>query len=294
MRNAFLLSDIERLHPLVTAWRDVDVVRAQRGVALDRELHRCQDAVFGEAFARSCPLEGIPAAAYLQRVVTCPAGRYLAGVRFRVLDLNFPFVDLLAMESGADLAGILASIRDEWNVFSPRCVRLYASEAPGSKWAADQWVYAGQVASVARPSRNVEPVTVDTALELVRAGYAVLPADLQPLVHASDEEDLTRCIEGGHLLGIRHQGTWAGLLAVERAADFGVSGFSVVESVVHPEHRGHGLAGHLQGACAARIQQLEPNAVLFGTIAAENRASQRAAERAGRVRLGAYFWRDFD
>lgn len=99
-------------------------------------------------------------------------------------------------------------------------------------------------------------------------------------------------LEDDHLFEIFVDGAWAGVIAVFRDTNTGLSGFCVVEVVLTETFRAQGLGSAVQRRLAAQLlsQGTEPTEILFGTVGDMNIPARRAAVRAGRVDLGGHVW----
>ena len=137
------------------------------------------------------------------------------------------------------------------------------------------------------------PATPDTALPLVQQGYTELPQDIAAATHVATREELAACGEQDTLWIATVDGDEVGVIALERHAEFGLSGWCVVEEVLLPAYRGLGLAPAMQRAAVEELAREEPAWVLMGTIDRCNRPSRATAVRVGRREVAAYWFLNF-
>lgn len=272
-------------------------------------LHRCQDMAFASGFARSCPVPGARPGDYLHRVVPMPGGHILAGIRFEAGDLERPFVEVLAWDH--DLLapdGWPAAVRavaDEFALFSPRRLRvlLPAGREPPVAPAAepDMLLVAGRLAELQeQPAPDSE--TADTGLVAERAtglafmreyeqsmeAFRATAGALAQAVWPTSAEDFRRCISDGAVVVMRQGGTWVGVAAAVRDAEWLLDGYLVMEELLDAPFRGRGLGRSLQRHLIHALPRSD--APLFGTIHHLNGASLATARRCGRVVVATYWF----
>lgn len=289
----------------VAAWRDAGSLRGDLERALDEELAACEDRRRATELHARLGV-GTPAD-YLQRVIEAGGARVLCGVWFLGGDAARPFVDLLAWTAaGLDPGDAAARAMEAFGVFDPRAARVFAwgdaaPAVPGA-WRAglDQVVCAAPVsrllegpepASLGRV--RLEDASVDDALAFMDGAYAAFrerdPA-LGARVPAADRDQLAACVETGRLAWWTIDGERGGLIGVARERAFGLDGFLMMEEIVAPEYAGRGSAAAAQRRVAEFLADAHPGAVLFGTIDGANAPSRRAAARAGRPEVGAWWF----
>lgn len=125
--------------------------------------------------------------------------------------------------------------------------------------------------------------------------YRQLLADypeLRAVVRSESEADMQAYLEAGHLLEVFVDGAWAGVTAVFREVNTGLSGFCVAEIILGGAFRGQGLGSAVQLQLASQLVAggAGRDGLLFGTIGALNTPARRTALRAGRVDLGGHVW----
>jgi hypothetical protein len=137
---------------------------------------------------------------------------------------------------------------------------------------------------------TLSPCTPDEALPALDEGYDTLGAEMLDLVSRATRSQLEACVEKGRLCLIMVDEITAGLIGVERHAEFGLEGYVVIEEIITAPFRGQGLAKAAQRAMIDRLAADAPQAAFFGTIAGENTPSLRTALGVGRHKVGAYWW----
>jgi RimJ/RimL family protein N-acetyltransferase len=268
---------------------------------LEQQQARISEPDFAAAFRQVFEHYDAPPDAYLQRLIEAPEGRALAGIRFFNLNPDQPFVELLAWD-GPSPEPWLPRIRSEWSVFRPFAVRALLEVAPRVEGVrVDMTLHGARCGEMHKPEAGtgmkLRPVVdASAAIALIDAVHADLrqrqPA-LGRQITALDAEGLDWCLEHGRALFITIEDTVAGLIAcAPDRIDF-LKGQVVFEEVVSPLFRGRGLASAAQCALAEQLHAENPDALLLGTIAHNNPASRRSAERAGRSALLGYYFLPF-
>lgn len=276
-------------------------VRAGVDAWLDEQLGRCVDAAWAAGFHAAIGI-GEPSA-YLHRVIGVGGERVLCGIRFVGGDVERPFVEVLASTSAEAGRGVvsdevLSAMVDAFASFGVATVRVLSACADeprlGAGWTArvDQLVYAGAVAGLVDADDGgvgglveLEDAEEGEALGFVASAYGAFAArrpELAAAVPAIDAAGLASAAASGRVAWWCVEGDRVGLIAVERGAWFGMAGWLVVEEVVSAAWSGRGTAWRAQRALARWIAARDPSGVLWGTIDGANRASLRAASRAGR------------
>lgn len=279
-----------RLDPAALVGPDADVAQASASAWWQRQQDRVSDLAWATRFQAACPVPGQPVSAYLQAVLRGPPGEALVGLRFLGGDVRRPFVDLIAWDG--PLAPWLAPARAHYAAFAPERVRVRwpGAEPPdGVEARVDQWVVAGRPAAGPTPGLQLEPAPPEVAVAWAREALTawaardpwragrVLPLDLGMARSAAAAQGLVWMVASGQR---------AGLLAVAPGTEREWTGWWVLEAVVAPAFAGRGLGWRSQRALAARLQ----GGPWIGTIDGANAASLASAARAGRHRVGAWWW----
>lgn len=228
----------------------------------------------------------------LARMVSTPHGPALLELRFRGLDPDFPFVEVVG--TGFDvtaqtLPALVDAARRQWPAAPLRALGLWVG--PHEGWQppgeGDMILVVGRLSAL---SRDPGPLTTTPAtlesLPRIQAAYARFHADrpdLAPNVHPIEADDLAALIEAQTAADAWLDGEWAGLLAVKSAPLLGAPGLEVYEEILAPHLRGRGLGAPLQRAGLAMLPGTDH--LVWGTIHHDNLPSRRTAARVGRAEV---------
>ena len=216
----------------------------------------------------------------------------IAGLRFKNLDLGFPFV-ALKLNFRPDQDGALATlkklVRETFALSAPRGFTFW--EAPDqslSQTANWTTILAGPMWQSAplnlpasfdvRYENSFEPYfqTYETAY----AAWRRSSPKLAPFVTPESKDDLETAAAKGLLASLFHGEKWVGVLAAESSPLFGKKGLNVIEAFVTPEFQGQGLGRVLQSHFLSRHRdQFE---LIWGHVHSENIAAQKTAQSLGR------------
>jgi GNAT superfamily N-acetyltransferase len=116
--------------------------------------------------------------------------------------------------------------------------------------------------------------------------------ELQAVAGPESEEDMQGYLEAGQLFEIFVDGAWAGVTAVFRGVNTGLSGFCMAEIALSGAYRGQGLGSAVQLQLVSQLIEggAHSGDLLFGTIGVVNAPARRTALRAGRADLGGHVW----
>lgn len=269
---------------------------------LDEALDRIDDELFGERFARTCPVPGRRPADYRHRLLIGSGDdpTLLAGIRFKGGDLAWPFVDLFAwdrpVEGQRAWARLCERVRAEFAAFAPRHLRLRwpGSDRPPLRpedLEPDLRLVAERLEHLRTRPRPWGEAAVDVRVahdlaffDEYQAAHAAWRAQAGPLggeVSPESEPDLDRCIQTGAVVCLFHGERWAGLMAASRASDRAVDGFCVRELFLDAPVRGRRRAATLQRRLVDQLPDSGRDC-LWGTIHHTNEPSLRTAARCGR------------
>lgn len=257
---------------------------------IDEEHGRLRDPGFAAAFRHVFEHFDAPPEAYLHRRLESPEGQALAGIRFFNRNPKRPFVELLAWD-GPKPELWLPLIATEWSGFRPFAVRVLLAEPTQLAGAElDMSLHGARCSEMAKRDTSdavtLKAVTDPTAaLGLINAVHTDVH-ERQPAlgrqITALDAEGLSWCLEHGKALFITVDDEIAGLIACAPDHIGFLKGQVIFEEVVSPGYQGRRLASAAQAALAEQLSDEDPDALLLGTIAHNNPASRRSAERAGR------------
>lgn len=300
----FLEQRLGGVHSLLRGWvGEVELIDDLAG-RLERDVARMSDSAFARSFRARCSVEGVETSDYLHRVVSLRDGRnVLAGIRFRALDVETPFVEIIASTFPIDSPSVLTEVRAEvqraFAMFAPVWMRLLFAEPPASAlapfdWSPDLAVLAAPLATLARCERppqsdvlQLRPADLPVAEERVRAAYQSLLDDSPAMMgrmRPASLEDLEACADAGHLYDAFAGSSWAGLIGACPRDDYGMRGLCVVEEILDGPFRGRGLGPVLQRLLIDRLPS-DGRKILWGSIDAANEPSLATARRVGRVEI---------
>ncbi|MEL6341623.1 MAG: GNAT family N-acetyltransferase [Myxococcota bacterium] len=260
-------------------------VHANLSIWLDQQLRRITDPDFANRFALACPIPGARPTDYAQRIRTLPeAGQCLLGIRFFGGDHSKPFVDLLAWETlpGPNAWPTLCdAIAADFAVFQPRSVRVLLDTGVAIANARPDQVW------VAGALKNINDIPVPSFVTTMRSDASEAESVARAYtgeevtgLSPADEDDLRDC---EIIVRLEIDGAWGGVAAAQRARQWAVDGYLIVEEVLAPSFRGKGLGPVLQQALLIEIRaEASQEAVVFGTIDAKNLPSRHTARRCGR------------
>lgn len=266
--------------------------------SLAAALARTEDQRFAAAFARACPTFGATVDDYLHRVEPSDeAGLTLVGIRMLGGDTRRPFVELLAWERLPEHDAAWTALRrhllDRFGVFHPRALRVRLAAPPPTACDADMvWVAAPLATLQAAPrpagAGSLRLVAADASdaarlAQEVSALHRERPA-LAPHVHPASAEDLAACARDGVALRAEVDGRWAGVVAARAAGAWALRGYEVVEELLAAGLRGRGLGPVLQRGLIDALPAAG-DALLWGTIHADNAPSRATARRCGRIEV---------
>lgn len=302
--------------PLIRSWYAGEILRANLREPMSIEAGRLGNADFGRQFRTALGVGGPedPLAWANRRLVLSDGGWVLVGIRFRGRDTRLPFVDVLATTAPPTPDGLTVvaeTVVPAYREFAPLCLRVDAPDGPGlvenlrgdprfaPGSAVDMHVVAGPVSELrdrpraaAYPRVRLRAGDADTLARRVAEIYRDLSAaqpELSTWASPEDLESLRACADEGLLFEVLVDEAPAGVVAALRTDDHGMTGFSVQEICLDPEHRGRRLAP----AVAQRLADVlpaRPEDVLWGTIHPANAPSLRNALSIGRSLVGGYVW----
>jgi GNAT superfamily N-acetyltransferase len=307
MTDRLLAYARHKVHPLVRVWLSAETIERNLRHELEGDLERLRSDALAAEFGHHCPVAETNAEDYKNRLLKVGGLELLTGIRFLGLDLAQPLVDVMyqseATLTSEQLSDIQDASRQEFAVFRPKRVRFYVpSQLPRFSQDGDKQLIAAPLGvMLAQPGPGtVERVRLERATTLTfypdyTAIYRQLRADypeLQAVTRAESQADMQAYLEDGYLFEIFVDGAWAGVTAVFRDTNTGLSGFCVAEIVLAKAFRAQGLGSAVQLKLAAQLlsQGTEPTEILFGTVGDVNIPARRTALRAGRVDLGGHVW----
>lgn len=296
-------------------WYSPDALNAQAREVMEQQAGWIGDEEFGAGFRDAVATVDVPdALAWANRWVDLGDGEWaVVGIRFRGMDVERPFVDIVATSLEPSLTSIrriIDAIEPLYRPFAPRGFRVVSPDPDGLAAQAatrelglsvhvDQYVVAGLVSEllqrlapagmervVLRPTDAQHAATV--AATLYEAALAQRPDQLE-WARPSTADELEEPAADGLVLEVLVNGAPAGIVAVSRRDDLGMTGFVVEEIVLDTAHRGQRLAAPVLRHVLMRLPA-QPGDTLWGTIHPQNATSLRNARSIGREVVAAYTW----
>lgn len=290
---------------LVKAWSP-DVAHRRFQAAAAELARRTTDDEYSLRYAAACPVPGIDHRAYRLRELTLPGGvSLLAGVHFRGLSTEYPFVGVFAQNrwlSPTEHATAHAALIREFSAFEPRAtwwwhpVERDLSTLPGA--TPDQHLVMGSLEEIRRAPMTPLPPhwelrRIETASDiapafaaLYRSFHAARP-DLAQSVPPTDTESLESCARENGLYACFEGPDIVGVVAAKPDTDYHVHAWLMWDLVLARKYCGQGLAPALQRAVLNRLDARRAPLVV-GTIRATNLPSLRTALRVGRRVVGGW------
>ncbi|MCZ4273902.1 hypothetical protein [Maritalea porphyrae] len=261
---------------------------------LHQQLNFIHDPDFARLFSDNIDRFDVEPSAYNHRLIETEDGAMLAGIRFYGLDVDRPFVDVIAHEF-SDLYALRKHVKEHWCVFAPQFVRLTAPahEMPTADAVLDCSIHGAQYAQMAEATEQVslsQDADVCALKEMIDVRYERVKRDhpqLRRNTNGADLDDLTSCHENGDLYvaHVAHQSEPIGMFCIRDSAIGWLQGDEVVEEVIVSSASGHGYAAHMQMSLATLRAKQTPERLMIGTIDRYNHASRKSAERAGRPEI---------
>jgi hypothetical protein len=307
MRRPIIDDTLQRLtearlrayHPIASTWQDPQLIRERMRAETADLLTRTTEA-FGRQLMARFPQAGAVASDYQDAVMELPDGTLaLTGIRYRGGDAATPFADIVALEgefTAERIRDVITAVAARWARFAPVAVRLQVPPADAGDFRIDQRFVAGPVATAsARPlpdDVSIEVATDTRWYERYRREYErFLAADVRrrEWTHPETEAELADSVSEKAVFLIGRRGEPVGVFALPRRIRHGLSGFQMQEKFLFASIRGIGIGAAIENAVIRRLPA-RPGDVVFGSIAAGNEASRRAAYRIGRTDIAATLW----
>jgi RimJ/RimL family protein N-acetyltransferase len=306
LAEEFAAYAIDQAHPLVREWCGKELQRNFRESAY-HSMDVLTNEEFAQRFANDMALPGVPASSFKDRLLDIDGYRLIAGIHFRNLNPEFPFVGIerasIAPGTLNDLRSLATGLVREFNEFRPRAIWFYhPSHLPlrASGAAIDDHVLMAPARLMLEGARvnginrvELKPPTDLDFYSRYQALYQQIYDErphLRGEVRTESADGLGRCLSEGLLFEIHVDGRWSGVFAAARNSITGVRGIYVIEVILAKEVRGQGLGVAVHKRFAEAVAQCEPAAIILGTIWDGNLPSRRTAERAGRVNVGAFYF----
>lgn len=249
----------------------------------------CVDSTFSARFPWK--ETGLPQEYFLQRKLTIDGQQFLTGPRYRGGDINNPFIDIVASDSGTDWS-VLKSVSQEWAQLQPQYIRILSPGHHKVQGVTDQLIYASCLPGV--PEYQDEALTLRPAeytdfewcrqalTEAYQYSLLAVPA-LKDRLYSVDDEELSDHLSAGNAYIIYEDEIRVGLIICERGEVAFLEGYRISEEVILPAFRGRSLASRAQRLLGNHLAHSgREMTFITGTIIPENLPSIKTAEKAGR------------
>lgn len=208
----------------------------------------------------------------------------LAGIRFKNLKLDKPFISVWSSSSKIPVETIGKRIKKEFAVFRPKHFQMRFPYPAHTN--IDRFIVAGLIKEMPnlyseavelRPATSID--FYDRYLEEYEAFYQKDP-ELRHEVRTESLEGFDEPLKKGLLFKVFIKDKFAGLMAGQESDIYGRKGLCVYEELLFQEFKGQGHGPLIQNAFAKKFEnQFE---VLWGTISPLNIRSLKTALRNGR------------
>ncbi|MGJ8528964.1 hypothetical protein [Maritalea sp.] len=252
------------------------------------------DPDFARLFSDNIDKFDVASSAYNHRHITTKHGELLGGIRFYGLDVERPFVEIIA-HSFDDFERLRSTVQAEWAIFAPQFLRLVVAkdQLPTPDAVLDLSIHGARYQDMKVGENPVELVHEEDAkaiYEVVRTRYAALELENREMarnISVAERSELQSCAAQDGLFSARLIGedVTIGVIAVRQAGIDWIEGDEVVEEVTAIGSGGNGYAVHMQQALAELRSVNQPNRLLIGTIERHNHSSRKSATRAGRPEI---------
>lgn len=224
-----------------------------------------------------------------ERKILTEKGPVIAGVRYKGLDIRFPFIDFLCsfrVQSDRDIK-ILSRIASEFPEIDPKGFTFH--EAPdlqfvAQKWKCYLWGKTDTGLNLSLPSHlNLIAQTDADFYETYHDEYLNWMRshpDLKGYVRIEKKEDLVAAARSGLLFSLSDQHGWAGLIAGTMTDFMGTPAVYIFELFLSERMRGRHVAAHMQFRFLEAVKGRIP--WVWGHIHSENLPSLKTAQSLGR------------
>jgi len=258
---------------------------------LQKQLDFISDQDFARLFSDNIDCFDVETSAYNHRFIETDDGSMLGGIRFFGLDVERPFVEVIAHDF-ADMDKLKDVVCRHWRVFAPQSMRLTvkAHTLPTPDAVLDVSIHAAHYDQMNEPAGQLclqKEIELPVLKKFVDMRYDALVDQQTALsrnISAASNEELQGCYDQQNLYVARLHAEvdLIGMIAVGERAIGWIDGEQVIEEVVDVTRSGRGYAAQMQMEMAALRKQDHPKCLLIGTIDRFNYASRKSAERAGR------------
>ncbi len=265
------------------------------GAGYVRQLvEHADDLNYLRSYREACNVAGASPEDYAPRLVRLNDGcTAIAGIHFRGLDTDFPFIDISACDGDLPENIDVECVTNEFEFFRPRAIRLWVAtwERPPKDATEDLLVLASPISPLlsfpAPPHIERVRIEPDERLDYFddyRALYRELNGtapELAGIVAPEDHATLASCAQAGGFSRVLIDGRRAGFIAARPGSYRCWKGWEMIDEILAAEFRGCGFAPAMQFAFLHTLD-LQRSSSIFGTIASRNLPSIMTARRVGR------------
>lgn len=302
LKDDFLRFELEHIvHPVMHGQFTSKEIRENLAGEIDADIRKGIDPELAKGFSDLCPVAGaVPEDYMIRHIQVTPGFDLLAGIRFRGLDLERPFVAILHRTRNfaheADLRMVLQKLAAEFAVFAPKAILFYQSSEGQSlslpNEHVDKRILMGAIRDIAAipplADISIHKATVLDFYDQYASEYAIVTernADFLRTETAERESDMEDCVRNHLTYKIFIAGEFAGVFVATHQKFLGAHGYYVMENLLFDQFRGKGYGPSVQGVVARELATLGGK-VLFGSIYPSNLPSYRAAIGSHRIDIG--------
>ncbi len=295
----FLNYELEEVvHPVIYTFFTKKEIEQNLRTELLYDIERGLNNDFAEKYQKKCFVENTSPNDYKIRYFEFESGlKLLAGIRFRGLDIEKPYVALLHRNASIrELPFISNFVKDEFRIFRPKALLYHqSSHIVGHSIPIehkDKQILLGGIAEISNHSVN-DFITIERAVDSsfyqqYRDEYALFHKqypERSDFARAESNEDIESHLKNAQVYLIKIANVFSGVFITMKESVLGAEGYYVIENFLFESSRGKGYAPQIQSLVCKELLLLGGK-VLFGSIYPNNLASYTAAIRSGRIDIG--------
>jgi hypothetical protein len=243
---------------------------------------------------------------YLNKEISVQGGSIITSLRFRNLDINMPFVEIVysSMPIGThNIEKIIRTILDHYQTRSIRFIHFFSTETiaeptlPGYTFVKYKVLFASRL-SETTPSLNplvtIQPAGSGDFYDRYAEEYEIFyreQTDNKIMAQAESREYIDFLVKEKKVFEISIGGKFSGIIAYDLKSIFSIKGIEIIEEFLFKEFRGNGKAKYAQGLLIQSVlkKREAPDWLLYGTIHYKNIPSIKTAVHNGRKPLGTWY-----
>lgn len=226
---------------------------------------------------------------YREQLISVPGGRLLAGIRFRDLEREFPFLeihsDLPLDQLLAQRETVTARLQEAFRVFAPLGMTLRLP--PHQVYARTEvWnLYLAGPLRLSEARADYQLVQPQQIIDYTRflaeyQAWGRQHPELAGRVSPESVGDLQDAFDAGLYFELQVQGQTVGLIAGQASPYWDRSGLYIIEELVFLNQQGQGFGRSLQALFQQTLRDRFD--CIWGTIHPQNQASLKTAQACGR------------